>query len=97
MTFIVVYLLFPLVLAIHNVDEYSRHGDFVRIYHSRLAAKLTSSSAIKLALIWLTLAAAVLSVLTYAYPHPLLLMVARIALFALMLNGLGHGILSLKL
>jgi len=42
MTFAAVNLLFPVVLAIHNFDEYSRCDDFIRAYHPRLGEKLAT-------------------------------------------------------
>jgi hypothetical protein len=46
MTFVALNLLFPIVLAIHNVDEYSRYDDFIRAYHPRLSenSQLAASS-----------------------------------------------------
>jgi hypothetical protein len=44
----------------------------------------------------LTLAAAVSGALTYAYKSAVLLAISKIAIFALLLNALGHCILSLK-
>ena len=46
MTVDVLVLLFPLVLAIHNLDEYLRYEDFIRAFHPRLPAKLTTRAAV---------------------------------------------------
>jgi hypothetical protein len=96
MTFVAVNLLFPVVLAIHSFEEYSRYDDFIRAYHPRLGKKLATRRVFRDALILLTLAAAVSGALTYAYKSAVLLAISKIAIFALLLNALGHCILSLK-
>jgi uncharacterized protein with HXXEE motif len=96
MTFAAVNLLFPVVLAIHNFDEYSRYDDFIRAYHPRLGRKLSTRRVFRDALILLTSAAAGLGALTYVYQSAGLLTISKIAIFALLLNALGHCILSLK-
>lgn len=96
MTFAAFNLLFPVVLAIHNIDEYSRYEDFVRAYHSRLAQRITTRRIVRDAAIMLTLTVAMLAGLTYLYQSAFLMMISKIATFALMLNGVGHCALSLK-
>jgi len=64
MTLVNFALLFPVVLAIHNIDEYIRYDDFVRSCPSWLAKKLTRP-IVRSAAVLLTLAAAVLVTLTY--------------------------------
>jgi hypothetical protein len=47
-------------------------------------------------MILLTLAVAVLTCLTYIRQSPILVTLSKVAVFAIMLNGIGHCILSLK-
>lgn len=89
-------LLFPLVLAIHNLDEIARHEDFVAAYHARLPAALTSASALWWALTTLTLAAAVLCLSAVLWQNPILLLMAKVSIYALLLNAIGHCLLSVK-
>ncbi|MGC9292817.1 MAG: HXXEE domain-containing protein [Acidobacteriaceae bacterium] len=96
MTFDALDLLFPIILAIHNIDEYSCYDDFVRAFHPRLAKKLTTRRVIRDAAILLTLAVAVLGALTYVYKGAVLTMISKVAIFALLLNGIGHCVLSIK-
>jgi len=96
MTFAALNLLSPLVLAAHNADEYRRYEDFVREYHGRLPAKLASRSVMRNAAILLPIAAAAIAVPAYLWRAPTLMTIARIAIFALMLNAIGHCALSLK-
>lgn len=96
MTFIAINLLCPAVLAIHNIDEYSSYDDFVRTYHSRLVTKLTTRRVVRNAAILLTLAVAVLTWLTYIRQSAILVTLSKVAVFAIMLNGIGHCVLSLK-
>jgi hypothetical protein len=95
MTFASFNLLFPIVVAIHNIDEYRGYSDFVRSYPTWLADKLTRK-VVGRAAILLTLAVSVLAVLTYFYQSDVLLTVSKIAIIGLALNCIGHCILSLK-
>ena len=95
MTFAAFNLLFPIVVAIHNFDEYRGYEDFVRSYPAWLAEKLTRK-VVGWAAILLTLAVTALAVGTYFYQNAVLLMVSKVAIVGLGLNCLGHCFLSLK-
>ena len=95
MTFAAFNLLFPIVVAIHNIDEYRGYTDFVRSYPAWLAEKLTRR-VIGWAAILLTLAVTALAVATYFYQNDVLLMASKIAIIGLALNCVGHCFLSLK-
>ena len=96
MTFLVLSLLLPVVLAIHNFDEYARYDGFVRIYHSRLPERVTTRRVVRNAAILLTLAVAALGALTYTNRSPFLVALSKVTIFALLVNGIGHCITSLK-
>ena len=95
MTFAAFNLLFPIVVAIHNIDEYRGYTDFVRSYPAWLAEKFTRR-VIGWAAILLTLAITALAVATYFYQNDVLLMASKIAIIGLALNCVGHCFLSLK-
>ena len=95
MTFASFNLLFPIVVAIHNFEEYRGYEDFVRGYPTWLAEKLTRK-VVGWAAILLTLAVTALAVATYFYQNDVVLMVSKIAIIGLGLNSLGHCFLSLK-
>jgi hypothetical protein len=95
MTLVNFALLFPVVLAIHNIDEYVRYDDFLRSYPSWFAKKLTRP-IVRRAAVLLTLAAAVLVALTYFNRSDVLITISKVAIIALGLNGIGHCLLSLK-
>jgi hypothetical protein len=95
MSFAVFNLLFPIVVAVHNIDEFRGYTDFVRSYPSWLAEKLTRM-VLGWAAILLTLAVTALAVATYFYQNDALLTVSKIAIMGLALNCLGHCFLSLK-
>ncbi len=96
MTLVNFALLFPVVLAIHNIDEYVRYDDFIQAgYPSWLAKKLTRP-IVRRAAVLLTLAAAVLVALTYFNRSDVLITISKVAIIALGLNGIGHCLLSLK-
>ena len=99
MTFSVLSLLFPVVLAIHNLDEYSRYDDFVRtsfLLQQTKLRKLITRRVIRDAAILLTLGAAVLAAVTYVDKGAVPVAISKTAILALLLNGIGHCVLSLK-
>lgn len=96
MAFDVLLLLFPIVLAIHNIDEYERHEQFIAAYHSPLPAGLTTRPAIFWAAVTLTVAAAVLCLCALIWHNPAILLVAKVSMCALVLNAVCHCLLSLK-
>jgi hypothetical protein len=89
-------LLFPMILAIHNAEEYFRHAQFARIFHSRLASRFLARPVIRMAMILLTIAATTLSVLAWIYRTPVLVDAVVVASFALMLNAFGHVMVSMR-
>jgi hypothetical protein len=95
-TFEWVTVLLPLIVAVHNVDEYARYDDFVRAYHSRFLAKRVSRPAIRNTLIAVTLFAAVIAGLAYVRKGGVYLALCNTTIFAFMENAIGHCLLSLK-
>lgn len=91
-----VNLLFPIVLAIHNADEFLRYERFVQVYHSRVAPRFVTRRSIGYAALLITIAAAVLSTVTWLHQTAILMQMSAIAMFALMLNAVGHMIMSLR-
>lgn len=94
MTFAAVILLFPLVLAVHNMDEYLQLREFIEAYHSRVPARFRTKRVLGWAAALLAVAAAVLSLLTYAYDSPPLRWILEVSIFALLWNAIGHCALS---
>jgi hypothetical protein len=95
MTFAAFNLLFPIVVAVHNIDEYRGYDDFVRSYPGWLAVILTRQVVARAAVL-LTLTVTALAVATYFYQNDVLLMASKIAIIGLALNCVGHCLLSLK-
>jgi hypothetical protein len=95
MTFSVLTLLFPIVVAVHSLGEYRGYADFVRSYPAWLAEKLTRPVMLRAAIL-LILTVTALAAATYFYQNEVLLMVSKIAILGLALNCLGHCFLSLK-
>jgi O-antigen/teichoic acid export membrane protein len=89
-------LLLPLVLAVHNLDEYAKYEDFVNAYHPRLSKKLTARPVIRNAVVLLTVSVALLAGFSYVYNDDVLRTICKVAIFALMLNAISHCVLSLK-
>ena len=96
MTFPTSNLFLPLVLTIHNVEEYVHYEDFARNFHGKLPSKMTTRRVVRDALILLTLSVGTVSVLTYRYRSSALVKTSQVATFALTLNGVGHCMLSIK-
>jgi Protein of unknown function with HXXEE motif len=96
MTFDVLVLLFPVVLAIHNLDECARHEEFIKAYHARLPESLTTRAVVLSAATALTIAGTVVCLTAFIWKTPFLVLVAKISICALLLNAIGHCVLSLR-
>jgi hypothetical protein len=94
MTFAAINLLFPIVVALHNFEEYRGYADFVRSYPAWLAQKLTRR-VVAWAAILLTLTVSALAVATYFYQNQVWFTISKIAIIGLALNCLGHCVLSI--
>lgn len=94
MTFGAVILLLPLVLSIHNLDEYTHHPEFARWQRSPLPERFATRRVFAWAAMLLTLTVAIVSLLTYRYEYPLLRSIWIVSMFALAWNALGHCALS---
>jgi hypothetical protein len=94
MAFGAIILLFPVVLSLHNVEEYLQHGEFAGTYHSRLPERLRTRRVFGSTAILLTIAVAALCLLTYRYEGARLRWICEISMFALLWNALGHCALS---
>ena len=91
-----VTVLLPLLVAVHNVDEYARYDDFVRAYHSRFLAKQVSRPAMRNTMIAVTLFVAVIAGLAYVHKGGVYVALCNITILAFMENAIGHCVLSLK-
>ncbi len=95
MRFVAVNLLCPVVLAIHNAEELARYDDFVRVYRSRWTERLISRRVVRRAAWLLTGGVAVVAALAYSRRAPAAVALAKVVVFAMMTNGIGHCVLSL--
>ena len=96
MSFPAFNLLFPLVVCVHNAEEYRRLHEFSTTFHGVLPRVLGTRTVLRNAMILLTLSAAFVSTLTFLRPSGALLSIAKAAVLALMLNALGHALMSLR-
>lgn len=96
MTFRILALLLPVFLAVHTLEEFSRYEAFVRQTPLRLPRRFITRAVMRNAAILLTLAVAVLGVLTCLRPSPLYIAIACIAILGLACNAAGHCILSIR-
>ena len=96
MNLLVLSLLFPIVLAIHNGDEYFRREEFIRVHHGKFAARFITRPVVRNAMVLLTLTATAMGLLTWIYRNQVLVEISIVAIFALMLNALSHIVLSFK-
>ena len=92
----VIVLLLPIVLAIHNLEEYLQHEDFINTYHPGLSARLTARPATFWAITTLTAAVAFICVVAVLSKNQALLSISKISIGAVMLNAVSHCLLSLK-
>jgi hypothetical protein len=91
-----VTVLLPFLVAVHNVDEYSRYDDFVRTYHSRFFPERVSRPALRNTLIVATVFVAVIAGLAYVHKGGVYVALCNITILTFMENAIGHCVLSLK-
>jgi len=94
-TFSALMLLFPVVLAIHNLDEALGRADFASAWHRKLDPRLADRRVRAAAASLLTLAAATIAIANYLDSTAASQLAARIAVFALFLNAIGHCAISI--
>jgi hypothetical protein len=95
-TFDVLVLLFPVVLAIHNFEECIQYQQFSEAYQWRFPESLRARAVIVGAATALTLAATGIFVAVLIWRTPLLFTFAKVSICALLLNAVGHCLLSLR-
>ncbi len=95
MTFRALNLCLPMVLAVHNAEEYLRYDAFLTSVPAGVMRKFVARRVLRNALLLLTASAALSSTATYIYDDKRLIILSRAAIFALLLNGLGHIAASL--
>jgi len=91
-----VTVLLPLLVAVHNLDEYARCDDFIRAYHSRFLAKRVSRPAMRYTMIAVTLFVAVIAGLAFVHKGGISVALCNVTILAFMENAIGHCVLSLK-
>ena len=91
-----VTVLLPFLVAVHNVDEYSRYDDFVSAYHSQFLVKQVSRPAMRYTLIAVTLFVAIVAGLAYVHKGGIYVALCNVTIFAAMENAISHCALSLK-
>ena len=91
-----IVLLFPVVFAVHNAEEYVRLDAFLLVYCSRLPVSLRKPSVVLSANVMLVAAAMLLSALTCLLASQRLVYWVNVSIYALLLNAVGHGIVSMK-
>jgi hypothetical protein len=96
MTFNALAVLFPIVLAIHNIDEYAGYEEFIATYHARLPNCFTDRASIFSAATALTITAALVCLAALKWQAPFLVQLVKISICALLLNAFGHCALALK-
>ena len=95
MTFRTLNLCFPLVLAVHNAEEYFQADAFGAVWLESAMQKRVTRRILRNAMLLLTASAALTSIATFLSRDKRLLILSRAATFALLLNALGHGAASL--
>ena len=83
MAFTTLNLLLPVVLAIHNLDEYRHQDGFAGGPPGAIAKRFTSRQKIRDAMLLLTFCAALLALAVLITPDRTLIAAASVATFAL--------------
>jgi len=95
-SFSALYLVFPIVLGVHNLDECASAERQLANPQLRPHPSYFRSDAAEFAMILLTVASCVVALLNYTTPTKGIVIVAELSVFSLLFNALGHIVLSLK-
>lgn len=95
MSFSVLFFLLSLAFVVHNYEEWRGYENLMRAFHGRLPKKLRDQWIFGFALIVLSIVVLLLSVVGWLWRIPTVTVLARIIVFALLINALSHCILSL--
>ncbi len=93
MTASALVLWFPAVLAVHNADECMRGNEWMRAYR---VGRMGTRCAVRASVVGMVLAAIWVAGMAYETGGAVWVWASRAAVFAMLLNGLGHGLLSVK-
>ena len=93
MSFRAINLFFPVVLAIHNVEEYAGFDEFARSYQCSPIEKIMTRPVMRGALLMLTAGAAVNSAATFKADRGMPCVLSRVGTFSLLFNAVGHCLL----
>ncbi len=95
MNFDLIMLLYPAILAIHNIDEIRGYEKFSSAFHQRLDPRLKNRQVFGTAAWVVTSMAVFLAIANYLYPISTLQLIAESAIFALLINVVAHCAMSL--
>ncbi len=90
------HLLYPVVLGLHNAEEYCRFDEFAGIYMEHLPERLKTRAVIRNAAVLMTCAAAALSFGASTGKSRALAGMLKTAILASAVNAVGHGFLSIR-
>jgi hypothetical protein len=89
-------LLLPVVLAVHNAEEFAQYDRFARTFQGRIPSVLTTRKVSGGAMLLVTVAAAALAGAAHCTESEPARAAVKVAVFAIAWNALGHGVLSLR-
>jgi hypothetical protein len=94
-SFRALYLAFPIVLGMHNWDEWIDAKRLSGSSHRWLPSKYLGGDVVRFAMISLVFASAAVAVLNYLVSSEKLATLAELSLFALLFNAIGHVLMSM--
>jgi Protein of unknown function with HXXEE motif len=95
-SFPALYLVFPLVLGVHNLDEYTHAQRRLANPQLQAHSSFFRSDVAQFAMILLTVASCLVALLNYTTRTMGMAIVAELSVFSLFFNAVGHIILSIK-
>lgn len=89
-------LLLPVVLAVHNAEEFAQYDRFARTFQGRMPIALRTRTVGGGAMLLVTVAAAALARAARSKENGPARAAVKVAVFAVVWNALGHSVLSLR-
>lgn len=93
----IIGLLLPIILILHNIEEYRSFDEFKTFYLKKMNPKLLHRKVFGYALILLTLFVSALCISNYLMNRPLLQFATTLVALSLLINGMHHCISSLRM
>jgi len=95
MTFGALMLMLALATVVHNIEEWRGYEEWIQVYHKRLSARRKDREVFRIVIIIFSAVVIGIGVMEYLTGPGRLTVAAKVVVFALLVNAVGHCGMSL--